>query len=300
MEKAAFKWAIIASAVIGFGACALAQDIDVGKIEYQSSCAACHGADGKGKGVFSAALKATPTDLTVLTKNNNGVFPVNAVYEVIDGRTSISSHGSREMPIWGYRYRPPQAFQLKQDPDIAASVDWKKATRLFFQNQHLDVMKDEEEIKKEEEAKQGQPPPVDPRIAGQLQVAQVRSQGEMEKAKLVQSTDMQELQFKAQSEQTDLQFKAAEAEKDRQLQIQLMSMQREMKIMELSQASNISIEQIKAELSRDAAKIQTQKELSVMAMHAKTSTPTVTTPPDEPVGRADTGKAFQACPTISP
>jgi len=34
MEKAAFKWAIIASAVIGFGACALAQDIDVGKIEY--------------------------------------------------------------------------------------------------------------------------------------------------------------------------------------------------------------------------------------------------------------------------
>jgi mono/diheme cytochrome c family protein len=121
MEKAAFKWAIIASAVIGFGACALAQDIDVGKIEYQSSCAACHGADGKGKGVFSAALKATPTDLTVLTKNNHGVFPVNAVYEVIDGRTSISSHGSREMPIWGYRYRPPQAFQLKQADDYVYS-----------------------------------------------------------------------------------------------------------------------------------------------------------------------------------
>src|ERR1039458_3785252 len=104
MEKAAFKWAIIASAVIGFDACALAQDIDIGKIEYQSSCAACHGADGKGKGVFSAALKATPTDLTVLTKNNNGVFPVNAVYEVIDGRavgTSKPELGSSRIRTGG-------------------------------------------------------------------------------------------------------------------------------------------------------------------------------------------------------
>jgi mono/diheme cytochrome c family protein len=121
MEKAAFKWAIIASAVIGFGACALAQDIDVGKIEYQSSCAACHGADGKGKGPFGAALKSAPTDLTVLSKKNNGVFPVNAVYEVVDGRTSISSHGTREMPIWGYRYRPPEAYRLKQADDYVYS-----------------------------------------------------------------------------------------------------------------------------------------------------------------------------------
>lgn len=121
MKKAAFKWAIIANAVIGFGACALAQDTDVGKIEYQSSCAACHGADGKGKGPLSVALKSSPTDLTVLAKNNNGVFPVNAVYEVIDGRTSISSHGTRDMPIWGYRYRPPQAFKLKQADDYTYS-----------------------------------------------------------------------------------------------------------------------------------------------------------------------------------
>lgn len=121
MEKAAFKWAIIASAVIGFGACALAQDIDVGKIEYQSSCAACHGADGKGKGPFGAALKSAPTDLTVLSKKNNGVFPVNAVYEVVDGRTAIGSHGTREMPIWGYRYRPPEAYKLKQADDYVYS-----------------------------------------------------------------------------------------------------------------------------------------------------------------------------------
>jgi len=117
MEKAAFKWLIIANTVIGFGAGALAENIDVGKTEYQSGCAACHGADGKGKGPLSAELKSAPTDLTVLAKKNNGVFPFNAMYEIIDGRNPISSHGTREMPIWGYRFTPPQAFRLKKADD---------------------------------------------------------------------------------------------------------------------------------------------------------------------------------------
>src|SRR5579864_3503364 len=88
MKTAAFKWLIIANTITGFGACASAQDIDVGKMEYQSSCAACHGIDAKGNGPVSKDLKTRPTDLTVLAKNNNGVFPYNAVYEIIDGRNS--------------------------------------------------------------------------------------------------------------------------------------------------------------------------------------------------------------------
>jgi hypothetical protein len=68
-------------------------------------------------------LKTRPTDLTVLAKNNNGVFPYNAVYEIIDGRNStISSHGTREMPIWGYRFTPPQAFRFKNR--ILAVIDY--------------------------------------------------------------------------------------------------------------------------------------------------------------------------------
>jgi len=118
METAAFKWLIIVNTIIGFSACASAQDIDVGKTEYQSSCAACHGIDGKGNGPVSKELKTRPTDLTVLAKKNNGVFPLNTVYEIIDGRNStISSHGTREMPIWGYRFTPPQAFSLKKADD---------------------------------------------------------------------------------------------------------------------------------------------------------------------------------------
>jgi len=84
-EMAAVKWLIIANTIIGFSACASAQDIDVGKTEYQSSCAACHGIDAKGNGPVSKELKKPPTDLTVLAKNNNGVFPYDMVYQVIKG-----------------------------------------------------------------------------------------------------------------------------------------------------------------------------------------------------------------------
>ena len=65
---------------MGFSAYALAQDIDIGKIEYQSNCASCHGMDAKGDGPVSKELKTHPTDLTLLAKKNKGVFPVNARY----------------------------------------------------------------------------------------------------------------------------------------------------------------------------------------------------------------------------
>jgi hypothetical protein len=118
METSAFKWFIIVITIIGFSAYASAQNVDVGKAEYQSSCAACHGIDAKGDGPVSKELKTPPTDLTVLAKKNNGVLPFNTLYEIIDGRNSlIVSHGTREMPIWGYRFTPPQAFRLKKADD---------------------------------------------------------------------------------------------------------------------------------------------------------------------------------------
>jgi hypothetical protein len=32
--------------------------------------------------------------------------PFSAVYDAIDGRQVVAAHGTREMPIWGNRYRP--------------------------------------------------------------------------------------------------------------------------------------------------------------------------------------------------
>src|SRR5262245_13373263 len=124
-EVAAFKWLMIAAMMFGFSTHASAQRTDVGQTEYQSSCAACHGVNAKGDGPVSKELKTRPADLTVLAKNNNGVFPYETVYQMIDGRnTTVGSHGTREMPIWGYRFGPPQAFRFKNR--VLAVIDYLK------------------------------------------------------------------------------------------------------------------------------------------------------------------------------
>jgi len=78
-----------------------AEGFDVGKREYDASCASCHGRDGKGGGSFAQMLQVSMPDLTTLSKINGGVFPVARVYNVIDGREELKAHGTREMPIWG-------------------------------------------------------------------------------------------------------------------------------------------------------------------------------------------------------
>jgi mono/diheme cytochrome c family protein len=121
----ALKWFMIGAAIIGFARAVSTEDSDVGKMEYQSSCAACHGIDAKGNGPVTKELKTRPADLTVLAKNNNGVFPYDLVYQMIDGRnTTVASHGTREMPIWGYRFGPPQAFRLRDR--MLAVIDYLK------------------------------------------------------------------------------------------------------------------------------------------------------------------------------
>ncbi len=106
MRTSGLKWLMIAGLAGGFAAAAQAEDVDVGKSEFQSSCASCHGTDAKGDGPVSSQLKVPPPDLTVLAKKNNGVFPTNAAYEIIYGLKTIPAHGTREMPIWGYQFTP--------------------------------------------------------------------------------------------------------------------------------------------------------------------------------------------------
>lgn len=120
MKKPAFRWLIIASAIIAYTACASAQEVDIGKGEYLSGCAPCHGIDAKGNGPVSKELKKHPADLTALAKKNGGVFPFNRVYQIIDGRDELSGHGTREMPIWGYRFTPPH-YNLKNADDYILS-----------------------------------------------------------------------------------------------------------------------------------------------------------------------------------
>ena len=83
----------------------ISHDPVLGGVEFERSCAICHGFDGKGKGVMSDSLTKKPTDLTMLTKNNNGHFPFSNIYRTIEGSSRVGVHGTREMPVWGDRYR---------------------------------------------------------------------------------------------------------------------------------------------------------------------------------------------------
>ena len=82
-----------------------ADDKRIGQDEYMKNCAACHGPGGKGDGPFNEFLRQTPKDLTVLSKNNGGVFPFQQVYNWIEDPEGVRGHGTQEMPIWGSRYR---------------------------------------------------------------------------------------------------------------------------------------------------------------------------------------------------
>lgn len=95
---------------------------DLGRREYMSSCAACHGAGGKGDGPMKAWLTKAPSDLTTLAKRNGGAVPAQLVWEMIDGRSSkeIGPHGSREMAVWGDVYRA----QALADPKTATAPEW--------------------------------------------------------------------------------------------------------------------------------------------------------------------------------
>jgi mono/diheme cytochrome c family protein len=95
--------------------------VDFGKREYDSNCAGCHGAKGKGDGEYRPYLTKSPDDLTGLSRANGGVFPYQRVYDVIDGRKAVPAHGGRDMPIWGADYLARAAgdyLDVPYDPEI--------------------------------------------------------------------------------------------------------------------------------------------------------------------------------------
>lgn len=93
-----------------------ADKIDVGRNEYESACAVCHGVAGKGDGPLHGQLTRRVPDLTVLARNNSGVFPFDRVYQTIDGRREVMAHGPRDMPVWGRAFRMQSSVYFENHP----------------------------------------------------------------------------------------------------------------------------------------------------------------------------------------
>ncbi len=76
-----------------------------GEQEFMEYCAQCHGRDATGNGPVASGLKRKPANLTSLAKQHRGIFPRRTVRDFIVGTQKMPpSHGTREMPIWGYAF----------------------------------------------------------------------------------------------------------------------------------------------------------------------------------------------------
>lgn len=117
--------------------------MSLGEFEYRNSCVACHGEGGKGDGPFVGYLQGfSPPDLTVLQKNNGGLFPVTMIYDVIEGSDKAGAHGTSEMPIWGSRYR--MRIDAAQDPYFSPEeTEAYVRTRILSLIEYLSTLQEE-------------------------------------------------------------------------------------------------------------------------------------------------------------
>jgi len=136
MRSSGFMMTIVACALFSMTAMAFAQaKRDLGKREYETKCAVCHGLDGKGTGPYAEQLKRPLPDLTLLARNNGGVFPVSRTYDTIEG--AGKGHGTRDMPVWGMDYTIQAAEAL---PDLPYNQAVYVRTRIMSLLEYLNQL----------------------------------------------------------------------------------------------------------------------------------------------------------------
>jgi mono/diheme cytochrome c family protein len=97
---------------------------------YKTYCASCHGTALRGDGPVAAFLKVPPANLAQIAKRNNGAFPAERVFQIIDGRQVTKTHGDSQMPIWG------DAFSKSTSGADAAAVAAKIKALVQYLESH--------------------------------------------------------------------------------------------------------------------------------------------------------------------
>jgi len=106
----------------------------IGKLEFQKNCAACHGLDGTGaNSPFLDFMKKAPPDLTLIVKNNDGVYPYKRIFAMIENPDRNRAHGSSDMPVWGDRYGMEVNEKIGSlDPRYAKEVEARILELVFY------------------------------------------------------------------------------------------------------------------------------------------------------------------------
>ncbi len=89
---------------------------------FQKFCSPCHGQRATGDGPKAKNLVPKPANLTTLQERNGGTFPFWRAYGMIDGRKHLSSHGPRDMPVFGIWFRIP-------DDEVSIETEWADQVR---------------------------------------------------------------------------------------------------------------------------------------------------------------------------
>jgi mono/diheme cytochrome c family protein len=97
--------------------------VDEGKLLYGIYCQSCHGSEGRGNGPMARSLTPRPTDLTVLSRNNGGEFPLARVLLSIDGRSRVPGQRKGHMPIWGLSLQEADA-DTNQEDEVREKIEY--------------------------------------------------------------------------------------------------------------------------------------------------------------------------------
>ncbi len=115
--------ALLATVIAASFSIAAAQS---GKQDYDTYCADCHGADGKGNGPANKTIgmSTKPADITLLAALHGGKFPFDEVVDIVDGRKAIPSHERLEMPFFAVKLQNPgEGFNPASDAAVKKRID---------------------------------------------------------------------------------------------------------------------------------------------------------------------------------
>lgn len=107
--------AVMLLAAAGLLAGCVQETAGSGQSDYETLCAGCHGATGRGEGPAAASLDMAVPDLTQIAARNGGEFPLVDVMAQIDGYTREQSHAG--MPAF-WPLLEGETVMIKTDPGI--------------------------------------------------------------------------------------------------------------------------------------------------------------------------------------
>lgn len=128
MSKQLSACGVILGLLLSGQSTAYAADANQGKEMFMQYCSSCHGQDGRGSGSVSEFLKVKVPDLTVLKKENKGVYPMDEVMSAIDGRRKSRLHGNPKMPVWGESFsregKDPKSAEATTSAKVKAIAEY--------------------------------------------------------------------------------------------------------------------------------------------------------------------------------